>query len=116
MLILPVVLSGGSGTRLWPLSRLLFPKQFHCLLGEASLLQQTCRRAAHAAGSGELLVVANFEHRFMLAEQLRAAGFADATILLEPTARNTAPAVALVRFPGKNLLRLTEMAILSSCL
>ena len=94
-MIIPVILSGGAGTRLWPLSRELYPKQFLPLAGEHSLLQQTVLRLE---GLGELappLVVCNEEHRFLVAEQLRAAGVHDAEILLEPAGRNTAPAVAL---------------------
>jgi len=90
----PVLLSGGSGTRLWPLSREAYPKQFLPLVGRESLLQDTWRRVAALA---ELppLAVANEEHRFMVAEQLRQVQAAPAAILLEPAGRNTAPAIAL---------------------
>lgn len=91
--IVPVILSGGAGTRLWPLSRELYPKQLLPLLSEHSLLQETARRA-----SGPLfappLVVCNDEHRFIIAEQLRQLGIKPRAIALEPTARNTGPAVA----------------------
>jgi mannose-1-phosphate guanylyltransferase/mannose-6-phosphate isomerase len=91
--MIPVILSGGSGTRLWPLSREAFPKQFLSLVGSDSMLQATWQRVA-ALASGAPIVVAGEEHRFMVAEQLREAGCVDATILLEPVARNTAPAIA----------------------
>ena len=92
--MVPVILSGGSGTRLWPLSREAFPKQFLSLLGERSMLQATWERVARLA-SGAPIVVAGEDHRFMVAEQLREAGCEGATILLEPVARNTAPAIAV---------------------
>ena len=92
--MIPVILSGGSGTRLWPLSREAFPKQFLNLLGERSMLQATWERVAPLA-SGAPIAVAGEDHRFMVAEQLREAGCEGATILLEPVARNTAPAIAV---------------------
>ncbi|HEY5762814.1 MAG TPA: mannose-1-phosphate guanylyltransferase/mannose-6-phosphate isomerase [Rhodocyclaceae bacterium] len=88
----PVLLCGGSGTRLWPLSRTHMPKQFLRLSGEYSLLQETLRRLDGLA-AGRVVVVAGDDHRFLLAEQLRELD-ADADILLEPCARNTAPAIA----------------------
>ncbi|MFO7338281.1 MAG: mannose-1-phosphate guanylyltransferase/mannose-6-phosphate isomerase [Lysobacteraceae bacterium] len=92
--LVPVLLSGGSGTRLWPLSREAYPKQFLPLVGNESMLQETWRRVAELAGAAPL-VVANEEHRFMVAEQLRQAGARPAAILLEPVGRNTAPAIAV---------------------
>ena len=77
-LIVPVLLSGGSGTRLWPLSRETHPKQFQPLVGEGSLLQATWRRIEGLAGIAAPIVVANEEHRFMVAEQLRQLGVAPA--------------------------------------
>jgi mannose-1-phosphate guanylyltransferase/mannose-6-phosphate isomerase len=91
MTIHPVILSGGSGTRLWPLSRESFPKQLHNLFGERSLLQETARRVA---GMAPPLIVCNDEHRFVIGEQLREAGVTPRGILLEPVGRNTAPAAA----------------------
>ncbi len=70
-MIYPVILSGGSGTRLWPMSRTLYPKQLLSLLGRDSLLQQTVRRVADRQGFASPLLVANEEHRFIIAEQLR---------------------------------------------
>lgn len=89
----PVILSGGSGTRLWPLSREHFPKQLLPLAGERSMIQETALRAREA-GLAAPVVVCNAEHRFAIAEQMRAAGIAPAALLLEPVARNTAAAVA----------------------
>ncbi|WP_146910512.1 mannose-1-phosphate guanylyltransferase/mannose-6-phosphate isomerase [Arenimonas daejeonensis] len=93
--LIPVLLSGGSGTRLWPLSRETHPKQFQPLVGEQSLLQATWRRLEGMPGAGRPIVVANEEHRFMVAEQLRQVGVAPAALLLEPVGRNTAPAIAV---------------------
>ena len=92
--MIPVILSGGAGTRLWPLSREAYPKQFLSLVGKDSMLQATWRRVAPLA-SGAPLVVANESHRFMVAEQLRLVGCTPAAILLEPVGRNTAPAIAV---------------------
>ncbi len=93
MKLQPVLLSGGSGTRLWPLSREAYPKQFLPLAGEHTMLQDTWRRVAPLAGAAPI-VVANEEHRFLAGEQLRLVGVEHADILLEPVGRNTAPAIA----------------------
>ncbi|EWC50574.1 mannose-1-phosphate guanylyltransferase [Xanthomonas citri pv. glycines str. 8ra] len=87
-------MSGGSGTRLWPLSRESYPKQFLPLVGDKSMLQSTWLRAAPVAGHAPI-VVANEEHRFMAAEQLQQLGVKPSAILLEPKGRNTAPAIAV---------------------
>ena len=94
--LIPVVLSGGSGTRLWPLSREKYPKQLLPLIGEDSLLQATVRRMEGLADVqlGAPLIVCNEEYRFVIAEQLRLMG-TKGTILLEPVGRNTAPALTL---------------------
>ncbi|CAM7613529.1 MULTISPECIES: mannose-1-phosphate guanylyltransferase/mannose-6-phosphate isomerase [Enterobacteriaceae] len=94
MKILPVIMAGGSGTRLWPLSRSLYPKQFLSLVEDASLLQATLLRLDRLECSTPL-IISNNEHRFIVAEQLRQAGFNDFDIILEPVGRNTAPAIAL---------------------
>lgn len=102
-----VILAGGSGTRLWPLSREAFPKQFLALLGERSLLQQTVERVLPLVGPN-LVVVGAEEGRFLAAEQLRELGIGDASAVLgEPTGRNTAPAIGLAALcsdPGEVLL------------
>jgi len=90
--VVPVILSGGSGTRLWPKSRKQHPKQLLRLTGALSMLQQTVQRVAHL---GAPLVVCNDDQRFQVAEQLQDICDAPPTILLEPLARNTAPAIAL---------------------
>src|SRR5438552_44668 len=94
-MIYPVILSGGSGTRLWPMSRSLYPKQLLALVGDASLLQQTVQRVAGRPGFAPPLIVANEEHRFIIAEQLREIAAEAAALLLEPVGRNTAPAAAV---------------------
>ncbi len=91
--IYPVILSGGVGSRLWPLSRSLFPKQLLPLAGEQSLIQDTALRVSGAAFQPPL-IVCNVEHRFLVAEQMRAADVAPLAILLESVGRNTAPAAA----------------------
>ncbi len=94
--VIPVILSGGSGTRLWPVSRKLYPKQFIPLRNNRSLFQDTVTRV-QALGNGiqQPIIVCNDEHRFMAAEQLRQEGVENADIVLEPIGRNTAPAIAL---------------------
>ena len=91
--IFPTIMCGGSGTRLWPLSRALFPKQFLPLVNDTSMLQDTLLRLPE--NSKEPVFICNEEHRFLLAEQVRQLSQSQGTILLEPEGRNTAPAVAL---------------------
>nr|WP_221444205.1 mannose-1-phosphate guanylyltransferase/mannose-6-phosphate isomerase [Rhodanobacter sp. MP7CTX1] len=93
--MIPLILSGGSGTRLWPVSRKNLPKQFLNLAGEGTLFQQTITRTRQLPGVASPIVVASEDHRFLAAEQLLEVGIRDATIVLEPLARNTAPAIAL---------------------
>lgn len=90
----PVLLSGGSGVRLWPMSRRLMPKQLLALVGEHTMLQQTALRVADPDRFQSPLVICNEEHRFIVAEQIRHA-HADPTVILEPVGRNTAPAVVI---------------------
>jgi mannose-1-phosphate guanylyltransferase/mannose-6-phosphate isomerase len=96
--IVPVILSGGSGSRLWPLSREHYPKQFLALAAGQTLLQQTVARVSAVPGAAAPLVVCNEEHRFLVAEQLRRIAPGAAAIILEPTGRNTAPATTLAAF------------------
>src|SRR5205085_9787680 len=95
LMIYPVILSGGSGTRLWPMSRSLYPKQLLALVGEHSLLQETALRVTNHAGYAAPMVIANEEHRFIIAEQLREIGVAADALILEPVGRNTPPAACL---------------------
>jgi mannose-1-phosphate guanylyltransferase/mannose-6-phosphate isomerase len=90
----PVILSGGSGTRLWPLSRALYPKQLQSLTSERTMIQETALRLVGTAGLAGPLIVCNNDHRFAIADQMQQVGVAPLSILLEPVGRNTAPAVA----------------------
>ena len=92
--IVPVVLSGGSGSRLWPVSRASFPKQLWPLISDRTMLQETALRAT-GAGFADPVVVCNQEHRFLIAEQLREVGLGKSRLLLEPFGRNSAPAIAV---------------------
>ena len=90
--IVPVILSGGSGTRLWPVSRESFPKQFWPLISDRTMIQDTAARAM-GAGFAAPVVVCNQEHRFLVAEQMRALGIEGTRVVLEPVGRNSAPAI-----------------------
>src|ERR1700723_841269 len=94
-MIYPVILSGGSGSRLWPLSRKLLPKQLLNLVGHGTLLQQTVSRVSDKTAFAPPVLFANEEHRFIIAEQMRMMGIVPMALLLEPVGRNTAPAVAI---------------------
>lgn len=94
-MITPVILAGGSGTRLWPLSRSLYPKQFLQLVGEETLLQSTLQRLSGLEDLGPPILLCNETHRFIVAEQLRELGVQPRAIVLEPAGRNTAPALAV---------------------
>ncbi|WP_265347869.1 sugar phosphate nucleotidyltransferase, partial [Escherichia coli] len=89
-----VIMAGGSGSRLWPLSRSLFPKQFISLTSDLTMLQETMNRLSGIEHSNPLLIC-NDEHRFLVAEQLRQQSVECSGIILEPVGRNTAPAIAL---------------------
>ena len=99
----PVILSGGAGTRLWPLSREMYPKQLLALAGKHTMLQDTASRLGGIAGARPPIVVCNEGHRFTVAEQLRSLGLTASAILLEPAGRNTAPAVALAALQALKL-------------
>ncbi|MEP3113686.1 mannose-1-phosphate guanylyltransferase/mannose-6-phosphate isomerase [Nisaea sp.] len=94
-MIYPVILSGGSGTRLWPVSRALYPKQLLPMLSDKTMLQETALRFPESAGFGPTSVICNAEHRFAVAEQLQSAGIKPSAIMLEPVGRNSAPAAAV---------------------
>ena len=102
--IQPVVLAGGVGTRLWPLSRALYPKQIMNLTGEKSLLQQTLDRSMDVSGGVAPWIITGLEHRFLVKEQIHDDAFfkSDGLIIVEPCGRNTAPAVAAAAFWAKN--------------
>ncbi len=103
--LIPVILAGGTGSRLWPLSRELFPKQFHALFSEVSLLQATLTRARLVSDEPPV-IVCNEAHRFLVAEQCRALDLPWRKIILEPEGRNTAPAIALaaLAIPGDAMM------------
>jgi mannose-1-phosphate guanylyltransferase / mannose-6-phosphate isomerase len=109
-MIIPVILSGGSGTRLWPLSRELYPKQLLSLTGENTMLQDTVFRLASIEEKGPVYCVCNESHRFLVAEQLYESGADIGEIILEPSGRNTAPAAAIAallimkKYPGAIML------------
>ncbi|MBU0995633.1 MAG: mannose-1-phosphate guanylyltransferase/mannose-6-phosphate isomerase [Proteobacteria bacterium] len=94
-MIIPVILAGGSGTRLWPLSRELYPKQLLRLVDDKTMIQNTYLRLRHYEGMGPPIVICNNEHRFMVAEQFRQIEIRPDEIILEPVGRNTAPALAV---------------------
>ena len=98
-MLTPVILSGGAGTRLWPLSRELYPKQLLALTGERTMLQQTALRLSGLAAASPV-VVCNDAHRFLVAEQLRQLKMDARAVVLEPFGRNTAPAIALAALAG----------------
>ncbi|HNC70603.1 MAG TPA: sugar phosphate nucleotidyltransferase, partial [Pseudomonadales bacterium] len=109
-MLIPVLLSGGVGSRLWPVSRELYPKQFLPLAdARLSLLQQTLERLSGMPTLSAPIVVCNDEHRFLVAQQLRELGLDEASIILEPAGRNTAPAIALAAIDA---LQQTEDAVL----
>lgn len=111
--IIPVILAGGSGTRLWPLSRKQYPKQFLKLgLDQYSLLQTTLQRLKNLP-IGQPIIVCNEEHRFLVAEQIREIGL-DATIILEPSGKNTAPAITLAALSISYKLENSVMLVLAA--
>ncbi|MDQ3267573.1 MAG: sugar phosphate nucleotidyltransferase, partial [Pseudomonadota bacterium] len=101
VMLYPVILSGGSGTRLWPLSRVALPKQFLPLISEHTLFQETLLRLKGYPSMAAPLVICNNEHRFLVAEQLRAVNIDPLLQVLEPLGRNTAPAVAIAAFAAQ---------------
>lgn len=112
-MIIPIIMAGGSGTRLWPLSHSLYPKQFLSLINENSLLQETLKRL-DGLNCLPPVIVSNNEHRFIVAEQLRQFGVDDFQIILEPVGRNTAPAVALAALKSLELHGDHHMLVLAA--
>ena len=96
--VTPVILSGGSGTRLWPLSRKQYPKQYLSLVGDNTMLQDTILRLNGLGNLTDPIIICNVDHRFLVAEQCQQIGIKNPTILLEPVGRNTAPAIAAAAF------------------
>ena len=113
---IPVILCGGSGTRLWPLSRRSFPKQFLPINSEnnKSLLQQTQERLKNLKNVKGPILICNEEHRFIVAEQMRMINIKPSSIFLEPFGRNTAPAIALAALKSLELAENPNLLILSS--
>ncbi len=114
--VVPVILSGGMGSRLWPMSRSKYPKQFLSFSDNpnTSLLQQTAQRIGRKKPMQSPVVVSNEEHRFLVAEHMKAAGFEDADIILEPMMRNTAPAITAAALYIRSLYKNALMLVLPS--
>ena len=114
--ILPVILSGGSGTRLWPLSRASFPKQYLNLIegNKYSLLQNTFLRLEGLFNLENPIIICNEEHRFIAAEQMREIGVKPKALLLEPLGKNTAPAITLAALLARNFNYDPVLLVLSS--
>ena len=110
----PVLLCGGSGTRLWPLSRRALPKQFLPLISDQSLLQQTLQRLRGLSQLSAPIVVSSNDHRFLVADQLHEIGLTPSALILEPVARNTAPAVALAAFAALQTDPQAQLLVLPS--
>ena len=109
MQIIPVILSGGSGTRLWPLSRKQYPKQYLPLAGDNTMLQETILRLNGLDNLADPIIICNADHRFLVAEQCQQIDIKNPTILLEPVGRNTAPAIAAAALQS---LKQTDDAVL----
>lgn len=105
MKIIPVILSGGSGTRLWPLSRAQYPKQLLKLTSENTMIQETVLRLQGISNISEPIIVCNEKHRFVIAEQLSQIGIQKPTIILEPIAKNTAPAITVAATYAKENIK-----------
>ena len=114
--IVPVILCGGTGTRLWPLSRKSYPKQFLSLLDEEekSMVQITYNRLLGLENLAQPILICNEEHRFIVAEQFREINIIPQSILLEPFGRNTAPAIALAAIKSMEIEHDPTLLVLSS--
>ena len=113
-MIIPVILSGGSGTRLWPLSRKQYPKQYLPLVGDNTMLQETILRLSGLDNIADPIFVCNADHRFLVAEQCQQIDIKNPTILLEPIGRNTAPAIAAAALQSINGLDDAVLLVLSA--
>jgi len=114
MKIIPVILSGGSGTRLWPLSRKQYPKQYLPLAGDNTMLQETILRLSSLDNLADPIIICNADHRFLVAEQCQQIDIQNPTILLEPVGRNTAPAIAAAALQSINGLDDAVLLVLSA--
>ena len=114
MKIVPVILSGGSGTRLWPLSRKKYPKQYLPLVSDNTMLQETILRLNGLDNLAEPIIICNKEHRFIVAEQCQQINITNPTILLEPIGRNTAPAIAAAAIQAQKISEDSILLVLSA--
>jgi len=112
--IIPIILSGGSGTRLWPLSRKQYPKQYLPLVGDNSIFQETILRLNGLENLADPVIICNVDHRFLVAEQCKQINITNPTILLEPVGRNTAPAIAAAALQSLKLLDDAVLLVLSA--
>lgn len=112
--IIPVILSGGSGTRLWPLSRKQYPKQYLPLVGDNTMLQETILRLNGLGNLAEPIIICNAEHRFLVAEQCQQININNPTILLEPVGRNTAPAITAAALQSIKISNDAVLLVLSA--
>ena len=114
MQIVPVILSGGSGTRLWPLSRKQYPKQYLPLVSDNTMLQETILRLNGLDNLADPIIICNADHRFLVAEQCQQIGIQNPTILLEPVGRNTAPAIAAAALQSRKQADDAVLLVLSA--
>jgi len=114
MEIVPVILSGGSGTRLWPLSRKEYPKQYLSLFGKNTMLQETILHLSGLDNLSDPIIVCNVNHRFLVAEQCQQIGINNPTILLEPVGKNTAPAITAAALQSLNIAEDVILLVLSA--
>lgn len=114
MQIVPVILAGGSGTRLWPLSRQKYPKQYLPLVGDNTMLQETILRLRGLEDALDPVIVCNHHHRFLVAEQCQKVGVCNPTILLEPVGKNTAPAITVAALQVQKILEDSILLVLSA--
>ena len=114
--IIPVILCGGSGSRLWPLSRMSYPKQYISLINDSklSLLQQTVLRISSLENVDNPIFICNEEHRFLVAEQMREISIMPSSIILEPISKNTCPAITLAALKAKEQKEESILIVLSS--